>query len=159
MSAVWITRVINNSDQDITMDFLDRTWRPVNPDSGVRFAVGEPLLFPARTAAGQPTIVNLQYAFVGWAGWSKTTVQGPTGTVDLVVGPNDFTDQDYLKVLGPAEEVLASRCHAAHGAEDGLPGQSCTSCSTKPPRGWRSGTTTGWAPTSCGASMSWPPGS
>lgn len=119
MAAVWFTEVLNATDNDFTLDFTDPTWRPVA--NGRRYQVGEPVsvskahgrIFLPSPWPGIPTIdippgpflIDMKYAFIGWADFASTRLAGPKGFVDFVVGPTNTTENmDYLRVL---DEVQA----------------------------------------------------
>ena len=114
MAAVWFTQVLNNTDSDMSMDFTDKTWRPWSNNQ--QFALGSPVPVPRRRSnriflpspfpgipaidiPPGPTLLNLQYAFVGWADYARTRLSGPGAFVDFVVGPINTENQDYLRVL------------------------------------------------------------
>jgi hypothetical protein len=119
MAAAWFTQVVNASDNDYTLDFTDGTWRPIV--GGDRYEVGRQINVPRRrvapitippllpwlppiTVPPGPTQLDLQYAFIGWADFAHTRLNGPAGFVDFVVGPINTENQDYLRALDEVQD-------------------------------------------------------
>jgi hypothetical protein len=120
MAAGWITQINNFSDFDFVVRTNDPTWRPII--GGKQYAVDEAISVPRRrkqnitlplppplppiTIPAGPTVVNVQYAMIGWVDFARTRIEGPGGSVDVLIGPEGVND--FLRFFDDQQRELGS---------------------------------------------------
>jgi hypothetical protein len=96
MATVWIERIYNFRDETFVVKQNDGTWHPYiyqagEPSGGKRYLEDEPIQVPPGAA------LECSYFFIPWSDWGRVRIEGPAGSLEVVVGPANLQNLDYLR--------------------------------------------------------------